>query len=256
MLQVPPALLYLPAPGLPKPTLSSRDTPSPAQPPSPGAGSPLTPPAFPWQDCPPPHDGVEKRSVFSCGTRTGRRPPMKRGPRTWGEGAGAQEGRGAGGSGSQSPIPAGPLVPPPPEKQGRQGSRPQGDLGGGQVGRQERRSSLCFFTQVPHWQFLMATLLCRLSGHPLQSVPWDRCRTELTARSTPLQGALVTPSVPSGDADILPHPDRRYGAQQTRNTSAHRLVSGQEGRWRGRLGQCWESASSSEKTLDPGGLPV
>ncbi|XP_030620205.1 mucin-6 [Delphinapterus leucas] len=58
VLQVPPALLYLPAPGLPKPTLSSKDTPSPARHPSPGAGSPLTPPAFPQQDCPPLQDGT------------------------------------------------------------------------------------------------------------------------------------------------------------------------------------------------------
>lgn len=114
------------------------------------------------------------------------------------------------GATGKTPVPARPLVPPPVEKQGRQGSRPQGDLGRGQVGRQERLSSLCFFTQVPHWQLLTATLLCQLSGHPLQSVHWDRCRTELTARSTPLQGALVIPNVPSGDADIIPHRYRRY----------------------------------------------
>lgn len=210
VLQMPPALLYLPAPGLPKPTLSSKDTPSPARHPSPEAGSPLTPPAFPQQDCPPLQDGIEKKCVFSCGTRTGWRLPRKRRPRAWGEGAGEQEGRRAGGSGSHREDP-----------RARQASRPTSSGKAGQArghrealegGRWEgRRDRAGFaFSLKSHWQFLTAAMLCQLSGRPLQSVHWDRCRTELTARPTALQGALVMPNVPSGDADILPHPYRRY----------------------------------------------
>lgn len=161
------------------------------------------------------------------------------------------------------PCPPSLSFSPPVEKQGRPGSRLRG-----QLGRQETRSHLCFFPRVPHWQFLIATLLSQPPGHQddtsLQSIHWHRCRTELTAspltptKYRPLQGALVMPSVPSGDTVIRPRPSHRYWAQQqTRNTCAHRLVLGCEGRWQEMLGaECSSTRTSAGDLPRPLRKPV
>lgn len=157
MLQVPPALLCLPARDLPEPPVLQGCL-SLAWHASPG---------FPqWDTC---HCRVALTgSLLSCGTRTRERLPVEEETRLRGEskrwsrgGLGQWEPQGR----TPSSVPTKPLTSPPVEKQGRQGLKPQAGLAWGQVGRRETLSSLPFFTQVPHWQFS--------DGHPSLSTAMD-----------------------------------------------------------------------------------
>lgn len=243
MLQVPPALLCLPA----RAPLEPRPSPLPSRVPPPGVACV---PGLLQRGLPPLRVVALRQPVLlrdeHCGQAACRGGNQNAG---WEQEQEVKWKRtGAMGATGRIPssVPTKPLTSPPVEKQGRQGLKPQGGLARGQVGRRETPPSLPFSLECHTGSSLTGAQACPLGwmqdrAHSRVHTPpgpssTDRCR-ELSDTICPRGCTDTTPSL----SQVLRQADQRHlrpqvGAGPGRKVA--REAGAEQGSTRARAGIC------------------